>query len=112
VALLTAPAAVRSTIPAAPPPSDPGRAERYGLAGLRAELAALASVQPGGRNDALNCSAFAIGQLVAAGCLDYDHAVGELARVALDIGLPPGEAEATIRSGLSAGAKQPRAVAA
>lgn len=109
---LLAPPAPRSPIPAAPPPADLARAERYGLAALRAELDALAAVEPGGRNDALNSASFSVGQLIASGCLGYDHAVGELARVGTEIGLGPSEVEATIRSGIEAGGRHPRGVVA
>lgn len=108
--MLPPPAAPRSA--PLPPPTDPDRAQRYGLAGLQAELDELAATEPGGRNHRLNAAAFAVSQLVAGGCLDYDYAVGELARVGIEIRLPVGEIEATIRSGISAGAKTPRSAAA
>ena len=70
-------------------------------------LAAL-STAAGGRNHALNAAAFALGQLTATGLLPADLASDALAQAAQAICLPTREAAATIRSGLTAGARSPR----
>ena len=92
----------------AKPTGQPSGGTRYGAAALNRILAGLAKATPGTRNDTLNQAAFSIGQLAAGGQVDPLAAAGELHAVALNIGLAEKEAVATIRSGLTAGAKQPR----
>ena len=81
---------------------------RYAATALRGELDRVLAADPGGRNHALNAAAFALGQLTATGLLPDDLASDALAQAAQAIGLPAGEAAATIRSGLTAGARSPR----
>ena len=81
---------------------------RYAATALRGELERVLAAQPGGRNNALNAAAFALGQLTATGLLPADLASDALAQAAQAIGLPTREAAATIRSGLTAGARSPR----
>jgi hypothetical protein len=87
-----------------------GRRSQYAAAALRGELDRILSAQPGShrRNDTLNRAAFAIGQLVDAGLLPDGLARAALAEASAAIGLPAREADLTIRSGLSAGARHPR----
>jgi hypothetical protein len=66
----------------------------------------LASVE-GNRNDTLNKSAFALGQLVGAGALDREKVRAALHSAATKVGLPETEAASTIDSGLAAGSKKP-----
>lgn len=80
----------------------------YAEEALRRELDELRSTAPGGRNDALNRSAFNLGQLVEGGEIDQDRVESELLAVAADIGLAEREAAATIGSGLTKGRTQPR----
>jgi len=80
----------------------------YALAALTGELDKLLAAAPGQRNDTLNRAAFALGQLVGAQLLDEGQARDELVSAAGRIGLPRSEAERTITSGLTAGARQPR----
>jgi hypothetical protein len=80
----------------------------YGFAALEGELGRLAVCAEGTRNDTLVRAAFNLGRLIAGGQLDATHATGQLITVALRIGLTEREAVATIRSGLEAGAQQPR----
>lgn len=90
------------------PPAQPGR---YADAALRSELqAVLASRQPG-RNNALNTASYNLGQLVAAAALDREVVTSALLHAAEAVGLPAGEAERTVMSGLSAGAQNPRRAA-
>jgi putative DNA primase/helicase len=70
---------------------------------MERELGRLATQHEGGRNHALNRSAFALAQLAAGGELDEAHARAELERVAMLIGLEPHETAATIESGWAAG---------
>lgn len=81
---------------------------RYGLRALEGELGRLVVAPEGGRNHALNRSAFALGQLVAGGELDEDAAVTQLVTVALRIGLGDYEIEHTIESGIVKGKRSPR----
>jgi hypothetical protein len=83
-------------------------ASTYALAALTGELDNVLTAQPGQRNHTLNRAAFALGQLTGAQLLDGQTARDELLSAAGRIGLPRREAERTITSGLTAGARQPR----
>ncbi|WP_132195455.1 MULTISPECIES: hypothetical protein [Kribbella] len=94
-----------------PTPSSadgPGNASAYTLAALTGELDKVLAATPGHRNDTLNRAAFALGQLAGAYLLDETTARDELISAAQRIGLPSGEADRTITSGLIAGARHPR----
>lgn len=82
----------------------------YLTAALDGECADVAHTPTGGRNARLNVAAYKIGQLVAGAGLDTDTAYTALAAAAHDCGLPPTEAAATIRSGLTGGHQHPRHV--
>lgn len=84
-----------------------GRA--YALAALRAETERVASARPGTRNDTLNRAAFSLGQLVAAGLIPPIPVITSLIDAARYAGLPEEEAVRTVRSGLTAGQRKPRA---
>lgn len=90
--------------------ATPGETSAYAQAALRNELSALAGAHEGTRNDQLNRSAFALGQLVEAGALSRTDVENALIDVALALGLGETETRATIRSGFAAGAKAPRTV--
>jgi len=81
----------------------------YAMAALRDEARLVATARPGTRNDTLNRAAFSLGQLVAAGLLPPPDVATALADAAERAGLPAGEARRTIRSGMTAGARNPRA---
>jgi hypothetical protein len=68
----------------------------------------LAQSREGQRNDTLNKTAFALGQMMASGVVDAEWAATELQTIAEQLGLPPDEALATITSGLNAGTLNPR----
>jgi hypothetical protein len=91
--------------------STADRRQSYACKALESELGRLVLTPVGGRNDALNRAAHALGQLVGAGLLDLGHVVDSLLAVAAHIGLQEHEAERTIESGLRAGIAQPRKVA-
>ncbi len=83
-------------------PIDDGDAEAV----LQDELARVADAPAGTRNDQLNRSAFALGQLAAA--LDQARVWSLLQAAALKAGLTRDEARRTIRSGWEAGLANPR----
>jgi hypothetical protein len=81
----------------------------YAMAALRQETRLVSTARPGTRNDTLNRAAFSLGQLVAAGLLPSLAVVTALSCAAQRAGLPAEEARRTIRSGMTAGARNPRA---
>lgn len=98
--------------PQAPPAQwrpPQGGTTPYGQAALDGELYALRSTTEGTRNDQLNDSAFALGQLTGSGEIEDAQSVKhELLDAALTCGLPQSEACNTIESGFSAGLLKPR----
>lgn len=92
-----------------PPAPDSPQGTAYAMAALRDETRSVADARPGTRNDTLNRAAFSLGQLVAAGLLPPLAVVTALASAAGHAGLPEDEALRTIRSGMAAGARKPRA---
>jgi hypothetical protein len=101
--------------PAPPAPRPPVRlrgADAYAAAALGNECGTVATTPQGGRNHALNRAAFSLGTLVGAGRLDESTTAGALLAAAVSAGLGEVEAERTIRSGLSAGMRQPRRIVA
>ncbi len=95
--------------PAAPmPAADVRGVDRYGYTALAEEVRALRGAPVGQRNDQLNRSAFALGQLVAVGALAGPLVCEELLAAALQVSLDEREARATIKSGLGRGLEQPR----
>jgi hypothetical protein len=77
-------------------------------AALADELATLARAHEGQRNEQLNRSAFALGQIVGGGHLDRARVERALTATALGIGLEEREVAATIKSGIEAGMQKPR----
>lgn len=107
----------------APPPPGPvaittgtGRRAAYLTAAINREVERLTGAAEGGRNAALYTAAIALGQLAAGGALTVAEveslleqaAAGHIAARAYT----PAEARNTIASGLRAGAKRPRTLAA
>lgn len=80
----------------------------YGEAALEGEVAKVCGARPGTRNNTLNTAAYKLGQLISSGGLNIMAVSDRLAAAAQQIGLGPKEAAATIRSGLTAGQRQPR----
>jgi hypothetical protein len=80
----------------------------HAMAALRDEARLVATARPGTRNDTLNRAAFNLGQLVAAEQLPQVAVVTAPASAAGRAGLPPDEAQRTIRSGVTAGSRYPR----
>jgi hypothetical protein len=91
------------------PVDDRAQGRAYAMAALRAETERVAAARPGTRNDTLNRAAFSLGQLVAAGLLPPIPVITSLIDAARYAGLPQDEAVRTVRSGMAAGARKPRA---
>jgi hypothetical protein len=98
------PSARASEVPVGP------RTSAYGRAALRREIESLSRARPGTRNDHLNRSAFALGQLVGSGVLEEEQTVTALTETGLALGLGERECEQTIDSGLNAGIETPRSI--
>lgn len=103
--------------PYVPRPSQPyaaGQHDHYVDAAMRAELGALSTAAPGTRGALLNRTAFICGTFVGAGALARGEAEHGLLDAAHRCGLIAVDGEravrATIRRGLDAGSKQPRAL--
>lgn len=82
----------------------------YGAAALQSECDALARAVEGTRNDQLNRSAFALGQLVAAGSLGEAEVREGLTQAALACGLGEHEVTRTLHSGFTKGYEEPRQI--
>jgi len=98
--------------PAVPPqwpPADRAQGRAYAMAALRAETERVAAARPGTRNDTLNRAAFSLGQLVAARLLPPVPVITGLISAAVQAGLSEEEATRTVRSGMTGGARKPRA---
>lgn len=80
----------------------------YVAAVVEDELRTVAEAQPGTRNTVLNRAAFNLGTLRTADQLDRAQLADALRDAARHAGLPEREAESAIRSGLTAGERQPR----
>jgi hypothetical protein len=82
-----------------------------GQAYMQKVIAGLEVAAPGGRNDALNHAAWALGRWVAAGALEQSDVEDALYAAAQRNGLVADDGDrqcwARIRSGLSAGLQQP-----
>ncbi|MBO3739661.1 bifunctional DNA primase/polymerase [Actinoplanes flavus] len=110
VALPVGPATLLALVAGPPPPvrerpvAHPGR---YAEAALEAETDRVARAPAGSRNDTLNRAAFALGRLVGAGLLAESTVCWELTAAARHAGLGWTEIRGTLRSGLTAGRRQP-----
>jgi hypothetical protein len=96
--------------PVTPPQGNNGGNGKsaWAEAALADELATLARTHQGQRNEQLNRSAFALGQVVGGGLLDRSEVERSLTATALGIGLEEREVAATVRSGIEAGIQKPR----
>lgn len=84
--------------------------DRYAEVALNDECRAVAMAGEGGRNDRLNIAALKLGQLVGAGALSRGTVEHELTAAARSAGLDARETALTIKSGLDAGVRRPRAM--
>ncbi|MEU2984949.1 bifunctional DNA primase/polymerase [Micromonospora aurantiaca] len=91
-------------------PAD--RTGAYVRAAIDRETARVTAAPAGERNRCLYIAAVALGQLAAGGALTADDAQSVLEQAAASAGLGRVETARTIRSGLAAGSRRPRKVAA
>src|SRR5690606_16342625 len=80
----------------------------YGATALARECRAVAETLPGGRNEQLNRSAYAIGQLVAGGAINRYDAAQALPQAARECRLDSREAIDTINRAFDAAENSPR----
>jgi hypothetical protein len=89
-----------------------GEPNTYGLVALDREIEAVAATLPGMRNNALNCAAFRLFQLVAGGELDRTQVIERLIDACHRNGLVAEDGwktvMATINSAMRAGLQHPR----
>ncbi len=85
-------------------------AHAYLSAALTNQAALVRDASEGKRNETLNRAAYSLGQLTTLDGYDTDTIQNTLLAAALDAGLNDHEARSTIRSGLKAGMKRPRAI--
>lgn len=101
-------------VPRPSAPYKPQSHDAYVASAVSAELAALSRCPAGSRGYQLNTSAFRLGTFIGAGALDRSEAEHGLADAANACGLTSVDGDravrATIRRGLDAGCKQPRAL--
>jgi hypothetical protein len=92
--------------------SDESKRRRYAEAALRDETSILASTKAGSenRNNQLNKSAFALGQLVGSGDLTAGEVILALSEAAEITGLGSEGIRKTILSGLESGRQHPREI--
>jgi hypothetical protein len=83
---------------------------KYATVALERELTNVREAAQGTRNHTLNTAAYNLGQLVAAGHLDYFVVADALTEAGTVCGLGATETRATINSGLTAGTKTPRVI--
>jgi len=107
---------VKLALPPEPPPAvalalPVGRqaGERYAAAVIAGECRAVAQAPVGTRNHRLNQAAWRLGRLAAAGVVDQAVARNALLAAAAACGLPRHESVGTVRSGMTAGLRNPRA---
>ncbi|MEE6260191.1 bifunctional DNA primase/polymerase [Plantactinospora sonchi] len=89
-----------------------GREGAYVRAAIDRETGRVTTAPEGQRNRSLYIAAVALGQLVAGAVLTEVQATSVLEQAGLSAGLGPVETARTIRSGLAAGQRRPRTVAA
>lgn len=82
--------------------ANPDKARRYAAAALRNATGRVASAGDGGRNNLLNSETFGLGRFVSEGSLSEIEVAQAMAGAALQAGLVPREAAATIASALRA----------
>lgn len=110
IPLATLPAAIVERLTASAKPRPATDTGRYAAKALAMECASISAACEGTRNDALNRAAFSLGTLVGAGALARGEVESALHEAASAAGLPDAEIRATIRSGITAGIAQPRAI--
>ncbi|MEV6527943.1 bifunctional DNA primase/polymerase [Longispora sp. NPDC051575] len=102
---LPAPGPITVTVP-------DGRQGAYLRAAVERTMAHVRTAPPGTRNATLYGAAKSLGELVAGGELTEPEVTYALSQAAAEVGQRSAETRRTIRSGLLAGARNPRSVAA
>lgn len=94
--------------PATPPQTMHSTArDAYSKRALERATNEVLAAGEGGRNDALNATAYGLARLAGAGRLDWHHTAGLLERAALAAGLEQGEVRRTLESAQAAGMASP-----
>jgi hypothetical protein len=93
---------------AAPPSPQVKNNGRWAAAAMESEIRSLLAAPIGSRNDALNRSAYNLGQIVGDGLLAENQVEAALVAIGYASGLDESEIAPTIRSGISAGKRNPR----
>lgn len=93
---------------AAPPSPKVKDNSRWAAAALESELRALLAAPVGSRNVALNRCAYNLGQIVGDGLLAEYQVEAALVAIGYASGLDESEIASTVRSGISAGKRNPR----
>ena len=96
--------------PVVPPADVPVKARHYAQTAMKMELNAVGTAAVGTRNETLNKAAFSLGTLIGGGYLGRSEVEAALASTAESVGLNAKEVQATIRSGIDAGAEHPRKI--
>ncbi|MEV2278521.1 bifunctional DNA primase/polymerase [Nocardiopsis sp. NPDC049922] len=109
---LLRPAPLPPQRPVAVPLVAHDRRSAYLRSAVTDEIRRVTQSPPHGHNNALYQASVALGQLVAGGELTEHEVTGWLSEAAARVGQKPREIPKTIASGLRAGAKRPRKVAA
>ncbi|KAB8171247.1 DNA primase [Streptomyces sp. 3MP-14] len=109
---LLAPAPLPPQRPITVPITAADRRGRYLKAAVDGELKRVTHSAPHQHNRDLFRASVALGQLVAGGALNQADVIAWLTEAAAQVGQRPRETDRTIRSGLRAGARRPRQVAA
>jgi hypothetical protein len=91
-----------------PPPQPKAISSYWAGIALEREIDAMASAPEGQRNNQLNRSAYNLGQLVGDNLISRADVENALLFCAGNAGLGKNEAQATIKSGLDAGIRNPR----
>lgn len=92
---------------APPTPRQNPHGDPYGVAALADECTRVERAERG-RQPTLHVAAFRMGQIIAAGRLNAEHAHAALVRAGTALDLPASDVERTIRRGLERGAANPR----
>ena len=104
-----APIPAPTSLAPVPLPPAPGTTTPYAAKALADEAEKVRTCPEGSRNHTLNTAALKIGHYVAAGEIGEQEVVATLEAAALEAGLHPEEIGMTIRSGLTAGMREPKA---
>ncbi len=83
---------------------------RYVLAAIDGEMATVAEMPEGDRNNGLNLAAYKLGGYIPSGASWGDEVATALLKAAQESGLPIDESQKTIQSGLNAGIAKPRKI--